>query len=421
MGLFNLFTRPSPEKLERKGDALFRAKQWGLAKLEYEHALEQLEQGVDPDPDTRHRIAGNLVSAKEGLAKEHQHTASGLMEGGFWDEARDLLTLALELSADPSFLTSVRQQLSDIENRPLESLDTEFDLTDAEPQPDTETESIPGHGKVSEEEYFVALCSTLPEEVGEAYLNYGENFKTGYMALNRGEFDTAVRFLARAMDDHPEPDSYIPLELAAAYANLDWTDEAQRLLKRFLAYHPEALPAYQLLCNILWEQDEFQQVDALLASVPEELTDSLAIAQLKGETLFRSGSVEAARGYYQDFLDRYGWQEDIAKSLAGTHEALGDASRARAMYKQVMDTCTTCHSRVDPVIKHKYAELSLEAGIHDAEILELYLSLVQEIPDNAAIYFERISRIYTLQGNPQEARHFRTFSERAKAERYHRS
>jgi hypothetical protein len=59
----------------------------------------------------------------------------------------------------------------------------------------------------------------------------------------------------------------------------------------------------------------------------------------------------------------------------------------------------------------KYAELSFAAGMHSTDILEIYLSLAQQIPDNAAGYFERVSRIYESQGNEHEAARFRNFSQ----------
>jgi hypothetical protein len=54
------------------------------------------------------------------------------------------------------------------------------------------------------------------------------------------------------------------------------------------------------------------------------------------------------------------------------------------------------------------------AGIYSIDILEMYLALAEEIPDDAARYFDRISRIYEAQGNTYEAGRFRAFSNRAK-------
>jgi hypothetical protein len=45
------------------------------------------------------------------------------------------------------------------------------------------------------DEYFAALCGTLPADVQKAYRRYGDNFKTGYLALNQGDFVVAARQL----------------------------------------------------------------------------------------------------------------------------------------------------------------------------------------------------------------------------------
>jgi tetratricopeptide (TPR) repeat protein len=268
--------------------------------------------------------------------------------------------------------------------------------------------------KISEDEEFVALCNTLPDEVSAAYHNYGPHFKIGYVALNQGDFQTAVVNFQQALQDNPEPGSYILLELATAYMNLDQTDQAQILLEDFITYHPETLPAYQLLCEIYWEQKSFSKVKALLTSVPEKLKESMAVVLLKGETLYQAGNYEEAKNFYKSFLETYGWHETIGRLLAKTCEALGESDNARNIYKEIINRCTSCKSRIDPEIQDKYAELSFSAGIYSTDILEMYLALAREIPNKAARYFDRISRIYEAQGNSYEAGRFRAFSNQAK-------
>jgi hypothetical protein len=95
-------------------------------------------------------------------------------------------------------------------------------------------------------------------------------------------------------------------------------------------------------------------------------------------------------------------------------ETIGELDNARNLYKEIIRQCTDCQSRVDPEIKDKYAELSFLAGIYNTEILEMYLSLAGEMPEESARYFDRISRIYKAQGNLYEAGRFRAFSNRAK-------
>ena len=79
----------------------------------------------------------------------------------------------------------------------------------------------------------------------------------------------------------------------------------------------------------------------------------------------------------------------------------------------MMKRCSGCGSRVDPEIKQKYADLSFAAGEHTTQLLELYLSLAREVPQNAAGCYEKVSRIYGSQGNATEERRFRSFAARA--------
>ena len=412
MSLLKLFSGPSPEKLEEKGDALFAAGHWGQAKLAYERSLDKRQKQSGPDTEAHRRLAEKIREAVNALAREHRQTAQNLIEGGYYDEARDLLTLAAEVTADPQFKAELDAQLHALtspRNHPngREPMVSTVRLEDSDPLPD----------EASEDEYFLALCGTLPEEVQDAYLAYGEDFKSGYIALNRGDFQTAAESLSRAMEQNPQPESYIPLELASAWLNLDRPAEARELLENFLEHHPEALPAYQLLCEIHWEAEDFDRVDALLASLPEELAESVAVVLLKGETLMRAGRHADARDFYRQILEVYGWNDTVARELAKAHEAQNESAKARAIYREIIGRCDSCRARIDPVIKHRYAELCFADGMYTTEILEMYLALSREIPENAAHYFDRVSRIYAAQGNPNEAERFHSFARRAAAER----
>jgi hypothetical protein len=62
MGFFKLFGRNSAEDAEKKGDTLFEARQYGLAKMEYENGLEKCRKGS--------RVGGALEERlKEKLSK----------------------------------------------------------------------------------------------------------------------------------------------------------------------------------------------------------------------------------------------------------------------------------------------------------------------------------------------------------------
>ena len=414
MSFLSLFSGPSPEKLAQKGDALAETGLWGQAALAYERALEKLAKRAAPSPEYHQQLSGKIARVKESLAMEHYRTAENLIDGGNFDEARDLISLACTLTAAPRILQLLEQQLQKIDVFQQQThaetpLDDYYGLADAD-------EDTAPHD-ASNDEYFFALCGTLPPEVQEAYLSYGENFQSGLITLNEGKFQAAADYLALAMKENPEPESYIPIELAAAYLHTEKSAEAEALLKPVLRHHPDALPAYHLLCEIYWERKDFQKIDTLLAAVPPDLANSLAVALLKGETLTRAESFSQAIDLYQNYFNTNGWSDPIARALAKTFEAAGAPDKARDLYKELMNRCNSCRNRIDPEIKHQYAELNFLAGIFNTEILELYLSLAREIPENAAGYYDRISHIYTAHGNKLEANRFRSFAKRAQAER----
>lgn len=414
MALMKLFSGPTADKLETKGDTHVAASQWGQAKQAYERALHKLEKTVGEDTHRHRQLKDKIQRTCDALARGHQEDAMNYLDGGYRDEAREALTLAMEICSDAAFRDELAEQLAALNARPDDD-DHAFEAMPVD-MPSLESGEIVSGPATSRDDYFQALCHTLPEAVGKAYQSYGEDFIDGYVALNNGDFDMAVTHLERALAATPHSDSFIPLELATAYINKNRLEEARELLEQVRMHHPEALPAYQLLCDIYWEQGDIAQAEALLASLPPHLAQSRAVMHLRGETLYRAGHFERARDFYRHFLETYGWDDDMAQELAKTYEALHEWSEAREQYREIMGRCSSCQARVDPRIKHKYAELSFAEGHKGSDVLEIYLSLAREIPDNAAIYFNRISAIYYAQGNATEGERFQAFAQRAQAE-----
>jgi tetratricopeptide (TPR) repeat protein len=410
MGILNFFLSKDPEDYDRKGDALYEAGAYGKAIVEYERALEKLEKSSPWDDGYRNSLQDKIAGCREKLAREHAEVARELMEAGHNDDARQYIELALELTPDDELKTRLNRDLRQMDQSNLAAIQAtlpNFEVPEPEKAPEEKPEQ-PAH----DEEYFVALIGTLPEEVQESYRNYPAAFKAGYLALNQGDFERAEEFLSRAMEETDDPGSYIPLELATTCLNLGKYDEACQLAESFLKYHPQALPAYQLLCEIFWETKSFDRAETLLNSLPEDLAQSVAGFLLRGETLYQAEKYAEAKKFYRDFMKNYEWNEGIARAMAKTHEALGEMANARYLYKDIMDQCRSCHSRIDPFIKQRFADLSFGSGLNTTEILELYLSLAQEIPQNAAEYYQKISRIYASQGNKTEARRFEAISEK---------
>jgi predicted Zn-dependent protease len=414
MGILSIFSGKNPENYEQKGDALFEAKAYGKAVVEYERALDRLEKTSPWDDGYRQNLQHKIRTGKESLALEHQQTAESLMEAGHDYDARQYIDLALELTEDSELKNALEQLLQNRENHEVEDIEIdlpEVEIQDHEPEVTDEQVEQPLNGK-KDDEYFAALVGTLPDEVQDAYWGYGKAFKTGYLALNQGDFESAAEHLTAAMEEHPDPANYIPLELATACLNLGKHDEARRLLESFLEHHPDALPAYQLMCEIFWETNAFDRAEELLASLPPSLEESVAAYVLRGETLFHAGKYGAAKSFYRQFLKTYDWNESIARALAKSHEAMGEMANARNIYSEIMAQCRSCHARIDPYIKQKFADLSFASGLNTTAVLEIYLSLAREVPQHAAEYYQKISKIYSAQGNLEEARRFQQISEK---------
>jgi tetratricopeptide (TPR) repeat protein len=381
MAFLKIFSGKTPQEHEHRGDEMSAEGLWGKAMMEYQKALEKLEKTVGPNDHLKTRLQEKICHTRKALAKNHKQNADDMLEAGFYDDARELYYLALELSEDPEFKSSLEEKIAQLDFRLNKAV--EENLPD-----DFYAKEEPAENAylVQDDEYFSALCGALPPEVQKAYYGYGVNFKNGYLALNRGDFAQAADFLTRAMEENPSSGSYIPLELATAYLNMGNHEEAQQLL--------EAL------------------AEALLSSVPEELTESVAVYLLRGETLFQAGNFSAAKEFYRNFLSSYGFNELIVRSLAKTHEALKELANARNLYREIMDQCRGCQARIDPFIMQRYADLCFDSGMLNTDVLELYLSLARELPEGAADFYEKVSRIYAARENDYEARRFRAIAEK---------
>lgn len=405
MGFFKLFSGKSPQEIEQKADANFKDGAYGQAKIEYEKVISKLEKKPTANPNYKELIEKKLRDTCECLAEEHKKNGLDLISSKCPEEAEELLRLSLELTEDPALINEIEDLLEKISCNEPDTLPSHV-YDDYSDDDDGDEDDY----YEAEDDHFAALIHALPEKEQELYFSYGALFKEGYLALNRGDFDTAVIQLSQAMEGHPSGDSYISLELATALINLGRFEEARSLLDRFIIAHPDSIRAYQLMCEIFWENSQFDAAMDLLRSCPEEIVDSLQIYLLKGETLYAAGEHNDAVAYYEKLIDTHGWNELIARSLARTYETLGLRENARDIYAKIMNACTGCGSRIDPYIKERYADTSFETGDHSLKILELYLDLTRENPDNNAHYFQKISAIYEKQGNAKEARRFKSFA-----------
>jgi tetratricopeptide (TPR) repeat protein len=411
MGFFSIFQK-SAEDMEAAGDRCFSAGDYGSAKIEYDRALERAEKKSPEKAALIRRLTDKCRQSCEALAGAHLKTAGELSTIGTHDaEALELINLALELSRDAALKKNLAVLHHEISGKRKFS---SHGLTeDADPMVPEEGAPFMEDGEEEEDddEYFSILCSTLPDEIRDAYEEYGAAFKHGYTALNQGDFETAVERLEEAMEAEADPDGFIPLELATALINLGRYDTARRLMEPYAARHPEAPRAYQILCEIYWEQQAYEQAVSLLAKSPAGIQTSIQIHLLMGETLYLMGDYPAAIRVFSTWLDDNGYHEIMARSLAKTLEADGRIQAARDLYAQIIRGCAACGSRTDPFIRRRYAELCYQSGDRSKKLLDLFLSLSQEDPDNNREYYSRITELYENMGDVREARRFQAMAE----------
>lgn len=413
MKILHLLKGKTPEQIEATGDNHFKRSEYGSSKLEYEKALAKLEKFHSNGGPGRARLKEKIDRSCNALASDHVRNAKELMESGYIEDAESLLTLALELARDEEIIASIRERIGLCEKPcvPVEGEDFRPHMESLERQdriPNEPLHEEPG------DHYFTLLVSTLPEEDQSAYHSYGEHFKEGYVNLNQGDFEKAASLLSKAFHETESTETFIPLELGMALLNLGHNEQALVLLEGFLKHHPETLRAYPLLCEIYWQDKEFEKAHGLLRNCPESLKNQAGIHVLEGETFFYDNKYEEAEAHYSTFVKFCGWDEAVARAHAKTLEALGKKEGAKKQYAQILNACQGCGKQTDPLVKQQYADLSLDTGDHSAKLLELYLDLIQEIPENRADNYEKVSRIYALNGNEGEARRFRRFSEESK-------
>lgn len=409
MGILSILFGNSSQEYEQKGDSFFNSGAYGKAKLEYETGLAKLNKKDPNYGKHERRLQDKILETRESLAHYHKQEGDEILESEYYEEAKSLFYLALELTENPELKEELKERINQIREYEKQDEQGEF-----QGQPVEASDIGEEYEHLYEDEYFSALCGLFSDREREmAYHSYGDAFKQGYLALNNGDFAFAENKLLQALEENPSPGTYIPLELATVYANLGKNEEAKQWLIPFLDDHPDSFQAYQILCEIFWEMNEHDKALEILKACPSEFIGSPQILYLQGETYFHAHNFQEAKALYRDYLLKNGWDEVIAMSLAKTLETIDEKEEALDLYGEIISQCSSCGRQIPPSIKRRYADISHEFGRHTTDVLEMYLSLIQEDPDNKKQYYEKVRDIYLTQGNEEEARRFQLFADQS--------
>ena len=398
MGLFSFFIK-SPEKSEAKGDAYLEANNFGLAKIEYETAAELIRKKQPDDTDMKGRVLEKLTNSKESLALQHLKNGEELVEANALDEAANLFSIALSLTEDPELQQKLKAGYASMD----------VDIPEEEPEDDFEPADEPESYDIEAE--FEILCSILPDEIAQTYRSYGDSFKEGYFALSNGDFVRAAEMLQQAMDENSSDDSHIPVELATALINTGQTEEAIGILTQYIKDQPEAFHGITLLCDLYCEQKQYDLAHGLIDQSPENIKGSVEGQLHKGRIHFYENDYQRAEKIYRNVLDAIGWNPDIARQLAMTLDAAGKKEDALSLYADLLNKCTGCGQRQNPLDKKAFADLSFEMNDFSAKTLNIYLDLANDHESIRSDCFHKASMIYSNTGNKKDAERFLQLAE----------
>jgi tetratricopeptide (TPR) repeat protein len=410
MGLFDFFKK-TPNALAERAEALFDSGQFAGAVREYEKALERNRKFEPFSEPFEKKTTEKIARAKNALAGQHLKNAEELMDSGCFDDARELLNLALELCGQEPLRDQARKLLEEIRESEKSRVSTgqEEEVFD----PDSEEFFMNPEDSENEEDYAAVLIHSLSPEEQEAYWEYGDAFIEGFVALNQGDFNTAKQRLETSLEEHRGEKTHIPLELATCYLNLGAYEKAKPLLESFMGDFPLSLRAYPVFCETLWGLGEYDLALKKLTSCPHQLAETPLIALLTGETLVEAQRPSEAVKVYEEYLEKRPDEEMIIRALAGTLQAMGQHEKARDLYGMLLDNCRNCHRKPDSELKRRYADAAYKTGLHTVAVLEIYLDLAEGDPDRRKEYYRKVSEIYGSMGNEAEAKRFDAFSEKS--------
>lgn len=403
MGLFSFLTGKSPEEIEMIGDKFFKVKEFGAAKIEYEKAANKAKSKFPEKENLIHHLYEKIKNSKEALALAHYQNSKNLIESQNYDEAEDLLQLALELTENASFKDEIKITLKELyqDFATDNPDDTKKFISGSEPFPTADEID-------SDEEYFSILCNALPEDVRKTYQGYDQTFKQGFIALNNGDFQIAVEKFTDSMNTSAIEQPLVVLELSTALVNLSQYDRARDLLEEFIEANDREIRAYQMLCDIYWVTKNYDDALCLIDQCPTSIKETFPVRMLLGETYYQIERYAEAESLFLACEKSFGQNEIITRSLAKTYEAMGNLEKARDIYAQLLNGCTKCGVRSDPFILRRYAELCFACGERTTQLLELYLSILQEDPDNKDDYHQRLYELYNAMGNTAEASRYQS-------------
>ncbi len=148
---------------------------------------------------------------------------------------------------------------------------------------------------------WLSTC-LLADETSEAEATADKFFEDGRKALFQGRYDDAVKLLRDAVDaDKSGEKTIYRLHLARAFRYSHQPEESEKLLTAILKQSPDHVEAGQLLAEILYTAERWQDLQGVLEPLLKFRHDYPTYHML-AEATFNLDKYEEARKYYKEAI-----------------------------------------------------------------------------------------------------------------------
>jgi tetratricopeptide (TPR) repeat protein len=246
-------------------------------------------------------------------------------------------------------------------------------------------------------EVFEVLMNTLDPEQAEEYRSLGESFALGYAYANHGDFQQAVEYFDKALQDHADQ-RMVHKELGRA---LLFQGESQRAVDE-LTLARKGLQADLDVCHLLASAhsengDPGKALEILqesLTNEPEEIETHLII----GDLLIKTGEMDNAGEAYQRALKIDPEFSETLSRMGAWALARGDESLAIEHYSEAVEHGSHVQDMVTLADLYLENERDLEGA------LGLLNKALYYDPQKRWFYLMRIGEVYLKKGWEDKAR-----------------
>jgi tetratricopeptide (TPR) repeat protein len=388
----SLFGR-DPDAHRQRAEEYIAAGHWGDARLELDKALQGLKDNRDP---RRQEIEQKLSRVTFHLAQSHEEEGDHFQESRLHEEAVERYRLALNLYEKEEDIERIEKKLSQGTDSPQSSRSRLFvdeHYQELKHSPSRDVPPFEGDPL----EVFEVLMNTLDPEQAEEYRSLGESFALGYAYANHGDFQQAVEYFDKALQDHADQ-RMVHKELGRA---LLFQGESQRAVDE-LTLARKGLQADLDVCHLLASAhsengDPGKALEILqesLTNEPEEIETHLII----GDLLIKTGEMDNAGEAYQRALKIDPEFSETLSRMGAWALARGDESLAIEHYSEAVEHGSHVQDMVTLADLYLENERDLEGA------LGLLNKALYYDPQKRWFYLMRIGEVYLKKGWEDKAR-----------------